>query len=94
MHSFEVSLGYETSKECIQFLNNELRRKIKNKTLDKRDALTFPLGNFPFISSSIQASPAYGVYVIRYSRDCYSDCLDRANLLTQKVFKQSYVALV
>jgi hypothetical protein len=68
--------------------------RLKTKLYDKRDAFTFLIVNFPFISSSIPASPAYGVYVIRYSRDWYSDCLDRAKLLTQKVFKQSYVALV
>jgi len=52
--------------------------------------------NFPFISSNIPASPAYEVYIsqrIRYSRACaqYSDLLDRAQLLTQKLLKQGYV---
>ena len=56
--------------------------------------LQFQHEALPLISSSIPASPAYGIYVIRYSRDWFSDCLDRAKLLTQKVFKQSYVALV
>ena len=57
---------------------------------DKRDDLTFPKVNFPFISRNIPASPAYGVYVselVRYIRACaqYSDFLDRAQLLTQKL---------
>jgi hypothetical protein len=51
------------------------------------------LFNFPFISSNIPASPAFGVYIsqlIRYSRACdqYSDFLDRAHQLTQKLPKQ------
>ena len=69
---------------------------LKTKLYDKRDSFTFPIVNFPFISS-ISASPAYGVYIselIRYSRACaqYIDFLDRAQLLTQKPFKQGFVA--
>ena len=53
--------------------------------------------NFPFISSNITASPAYGVYIsqlVHYSRACaqYSDFLDWARLLTQKLLEQGYVA--
>jgi hypothetical protein len=63
--------------------------KIKTKT--------FPIGNFPFITSNITPSPAYGDYIsqlIRYSRACsqYSDFQDRAQLLTQKLLIQGYVA--
>ena len=70
---------------------------IKTKLYDERDDFTFPIGNFPFISSNITSSPAYEVYIsqhIRYSRACvqYSDFLDRAQLLTQKLLKQGYVA--
>jgi predicted O-linked N-acetylglucosamine transferase (SPINDLY family) len=58
---------------------------------------TFSIVNFPFISNNIPASPVYGAYIsqlIRYSRACaqYSDLLDRAQLLTQKLLKQCYVA--
>ena len=47
--------------------------------------------------SNIPASAVYGDYIsqlIRYSRVCtkYSDFLDRAQLLTQKLLKQGYVA--
>ena len=71
---------------------------IKTKLYDERDDFTFPVGNFPFISGNITTSPAYGVYIsqlIRYSRACahYSDVLERAQLLTQKLPKQGYVAL-
>jgi hypothetical protein len=46
--------------------------------------------SFPFISRNIPPVPAYGVYIsqlICYSRACaqYSDFLDRAQLLTQKL---------
>jgi len=36
---------------------------LKTKLYDKRDDLTFQMVNFPFISSNISASPAYGVYI-------------------------------
>ena len=59
------------------------------------DDITFPIAKFPFISSIIPASPA-GVYIsqlIPYNRACaeYSDFLDSAQLLTQKLLKQGYV---
>ena len=64
---------------------------------DKCDYFTFPIVNFPFISSNIPASPAYGVYIsqlISYFRACvkYNDFLDRVQLLTQKLLKQGYAA--
>jgi hypothetical protein len=37
--------------------------RLKTKVYDKRDAVTFLIVNFHFISSSIQASPVYEVYV-------------------------------
>jgi len=48
------------------------------------------------MSSNIPASSAYGDHIsqlIRYSRACapYSDFLDIAQLLTQKILKQGYV---
>ena len=54
--------------------------RLKTKIYD----FTFPIINFPFISSNIPASPAYEIYIsqlIRHSRDCgkYSDFLDRVS---------------
>jgi hypothetical protein len=71
--------------------------RLKTKLYDKRDDFTFPIINFPFISSNIPAAPAYGVYIsqrIRYSRACaqYSDFLDRVQLLTQNLLKPGYIA--
>ena len=59
--------------------------------------MTFPIVNFPFISSNIPVSPSYGVYISRLIRcfiACcqYSDLQDRSQLLTQKLLKQGYVA--
>jgi hypothetical protein len=57
--------------------------RIKTKLCDKRDDFTFPIVNFPFISSNIPASPVYGVYISQlmlYSRASYF--LDIAQLLT------------
>ena len=71
--------------------------RLKTKLYDKRDGSTIPIANFPFISSNIPASLAYGVYIsqlIRYSRACaqYWHFLDRAQLLMQMLLKQGYVA--
>ena len=60
------------------------------------EIILFQIVNLPFISSNIPAAPAYGVYIpqlVRYSRVCvqYSDFLDRAQLLRQKIIKQGYV---
>ena len=62
---------------------------------DKRDDSNFNIVNFPFLSSNIPQSPAYGVYVsqlIRYARasSAYSDFLVRSRLLTSKLLGQGY----
>ena len=77
-------------------INN--RGRLKTKLYDKCDYFTFPIVYFPFVSTNIPAIPAYGVYIsqlIRYSRVCvqYIDFLDRAQLLTQKLLTQGYIAL-
>ena len=70
---------------------------IKIKALRLTRWLHFSNSQLPIIGSNIPASPTYGVYIsqrIRYSRACgqYKDFLDRAQLLTQKLFKQGLVA--
>ena len=62
---------------------------LKTKHYVKRDDYTFPIVNFPFISSNIPTSPANGVYISQLvccARACaqYNDFLDRAQLLTQR----------
>ena len=63
---------------------------------DKRDDFNFHITNFPFLSSNIQASPAYGVFIsqlIRYARACSSyECfILRATRLSNKLLQQGYV---
>ena len=58
-------------------LHLEIDNEGRLKTLfyDKRDDFSFPIVNFPFLSSKIPAAPAYGEYIsqlIRYSRACIS----------------------
>ena len=53
------------------------------------------ISNFPFLSSNIPQSPAYGVFVsqlIRYARasSLYEDFIMRSQLLTSKLLKQGF----
>ena len=77
------------------FLEIDNTRHLKTKLYDKRDDFNFPIVNFPFLSSNIPASPAYGVYIsqlIRYSRACdsYNDFLERGVLLSRKLLSQGF----
>ena len=77
------------------FLCIDNEGRLNSKLYDKRDDFDFPIVNFPFLSSNIPASPAYGVYIsqlIRYARACvkYSDFLERGQLLSQKLLSQGY----
>ena len=63
---------------------------------DKRDDFNFLITNFPFLSSNIPSSPAYGVFIsqlIRYARACSSyECfILRASRLSSKLLKQGYL---
>ena len=57
---------------------------------DKRDDFDFPIVNFPYLSSNIPESPAYGVFVsqlIRYARVCskYEEFLLRGSILVSVI---------
>ena len=63
---------------------------------DKRDDFNFHITNFPFQSSNIPTSPAYGVFIsqlIWYARACFSYgcCILRAKRLSNKLLEQGYV---
>ena len=63
---------------------------------DKRDNFNFHITNFPFPSSNIPSSPAYGVFIsqlIRDARACSSyECfIPRAMRLSNKLLGQGYV---
>ena len=63
---------------------------------DKSDDFNFHITNFPFLSSNIPTSPAYGVFIsqlIRYARACssYGCFILRATRLSNKLLEQGYV---
>ena len=63
---------------------------------DKCDDFNFHITYFPFLSSNIPTSPAYGVFIsqlIRYARACssYGCFILRAMRLSNKLLEQGYV---
>ena len=95
----EIKDTTESSKSASYLdllLNIDNKGKLQTKIYDKRDDFNFPIVNFPFLSSNIPISPAYGVYVsqlIRYARasSCYEDFLNRGKLLSEKLMNQGYL---
>ena len=70
--------------------------QLRTSLYDKRDDFNFHITNFPFLSSNIPSSPAYGVFIsqlIRYARTCSSyECfILRAARLSSKLLGQGYV---
>ena len=70
--------------------------QFRTSLCDKRDDFNFHITNFPFLSSNIPSSPAYGVFIsqlIRYARACSSyECfILRAMRLFNKLLGQGYV---
>jgi hypothetical protein len=70
--------------------------RLYTKLNDKRDHFSFQIMNFPFLSSYIPTSPAYGVYIlqlIHYTRACvpYSDFQERGKTLSLKLLNQGYI---
>ena len=77
-------------------LSIESDGQLRTSIYDKRDDFIFHITNFPFLSSNIQSSPAYGVFIsqlIRYARACSSyECfILRAARLSSKLIGQRYV---
>ena len=70
--------------------------QLRTSLYDKRDDFNFHITNFPFLSSNIPSSPAYGVFIsqlVRYARACSSyECfILRAMRLSNKLLGQGYV---
>ena len=70
--------------------------QLRTSLYDKRDGFNFHITKFPFLSSNIPSSPAYGVFIlqlIRYARACSSyECfILRAMRLSNKLLGQGYV---
>ena len=81
---------------CILLLSIESVGQLRTSLYDKRDDFNFHITNFPFLSSNIPSSPAYGVFIsqlIRYARACSSyECfILRAARLSSKLLGQGYV---
>ena len=77
-------------------LSIESDGQLRTSLYDKRDDFNFHITNFPFLSSNIPSSPAYGVFIsqlIRYARACSSyECfILRAARLSFKLLRQGYV---
>ena len=70
--------------------------QLRTTLYDKRDDFNFRITNFPFLSSNIPYSPAYGFFIsqlIRYTRACSSyECfILRAVRLSNMFLGQGYV---
>ena len=68
-------------------LSIESDGQLRSSLYDKRDDFNFHITNFPFLSSNIPSSPAYGVFIsqlIRYARAC-------SFRLSSKLLGQGYV---
>ena len=70
--------------------------QLRTSLYDKRDDFNFHMTNFPFLSSNIPSSPAYGVFIsqlTRYARACSSyECfILMAMRLSNKLLGQGYV---
>ena len=70
--------------------------QLRTSLYDKRDDFNFHITNFPFLSSNISSSPAYGIFIsqlMRYARACSSyECFGlRAARLSSKLLGQGYV---
>ena len=90
---YHTELEVKDTKESINpasyldlQLEFDIQGKLDLKFYDKRDDFNFPIVNFPFLSSNIPTSPAYGVYVpqlISYARASsdYRSFLHRENCL-------------
>ena len=77
-------------------LSIESDGQLRTSLYDKRDDFNFHITNFPFLSSNIPSSHAYGVFIsqlIRYARACSSyECfILRASRLSPKLLGQGYV---
>ena len=77
-------------------LSIESDGQLRTSLYDKRDDFNFHITNFPFLSSNIPSSPAYGVFIsqlIRYARvwPSYECFILRAAQLSSKLVGHGYV---
>ena len=77
-------------------LSIERDGQLHTSIYDKRDDFNFHITNFPFLSSNIPTSPAYGVFISQlklYARACssYGCFILRATRHSNKLLEQGYV---
>ena len=92
------SPGYEYNMELLLYMlglsaNSQEALSRGLWLYDKRGDFDFPVVNFPYLSSNIPESPAYGVFVwqlIRYARVCskYEDFLFRGSILVSNYWSR------
>ena len=93
---YEISHTKE-DEICIFFNEDgKVTQLFISSIYDKRDVSNVHITNFPFLSSNIPSSPAYGVFIsqlMRYARACSSyECfILRARRLFSKLLKQGYL---
>ena len=86
-----------TSASYLDLLLSIVRDgQLHTSIYDKRDDFNFHVTNFPFLSSNIPSSPAYGVFIsqlIRYAWACSSyECfILRVRRLSCRLLKQGYL---
>ena len=101
MYPVELEIKDTTERNtCASYLDLLLSigrdGQLHTSIYDKRDDFNFHITNFPFLSSNIPTSPAYGVFIsqlIRYARACSSyECfILRATRLSNRLLEQGYV---
>ena len=85
-----------SASHLVLLLSIESDGQLRTSLYDKRDDFNFNIANFPFLSSNIPSSPAYGVFIsqlIRYARASSSyECLIlRVARLSSKLLGHGYV---
>ena len=86
-----------TSASYLDLLLSIVRDgQLHTSIYETRDDYNFHITNWPFPSSNIPSSPAYGVFIsqfIRYTRACsmYECFILRARRLSSKLLKQGYL---
>ena len=101
MYPAELEIKHTTESNTSSsyldlLLSIESDCQLRTSLYDKRDDFKFHITNFPFLSSNIPSSPAYGVFIsqlIRYARaySSYKCFILRASRLSSMLLGQEYV---
>ena len=91
-----LTSDFDLKTKCFNITQSYMNCKVDVIDIDYIFADVFAIKNFPFLSSNIPSSPAYGVFIsqlIRYVRACssYECSIRRAVRLSNKLLWQGYV---